>query len=76
VNPDVYRPFVSVLGFNLLALLVTWLYYANRTLWPRSRKNVGRIYRCAQCAHVYVDQRDVPMARCPECDRFNEAIRR
>ena len=76
MNGEIYRPFVSVLGFNLLALLLAWLYYANRTLWPRNRRATGRIYRCAQCAHVYVDARDVPMSRCPQCDRFNEAIRR
>ena len=36
----------------------------------------GKIYRCGRCNHVYVDTRDVPMSRCPQCDHFNEAIRR
>ena len=75
-NPEIFRPFVGLLGFNLLALLAGWLYYANRLLWPKPMAAPGKIYRCARCRHVYVDPRDVPMARCPQCHHFNEAIRR
>ena len=76
MNPEVYRPFVSLLGFNLLALLLVGLYYASRLLWPKPMAAPGKIYRCTKCKHVYVEPRDVPMARCPQCDHFNEAIRR
>ena len=44
--------------------------------WPRATLTQGRLYRCAACGHVYAEERDVPMARCPSCDRFNEAVRR
>lgn len=76
MSPEIYRPFVGLIGFNLLALVLIGLYYANRMLWPRPMNVPGRIYRCARCKHVYVDPRDVPMSRCPQCDRFNEAVRR
>lgn len=76
MNPEISRTFVSLLAFNLLALLLCWLYYAGRLLWPKPMAAPGKIYRCTRCNHVYVDTRDVPMSRCPQCDHFNEAIRR
>ena len=76
MSGEIFRPFVGLLGFNLLALLLVGLYYANRLLWPKPMAVPGKIYRCAKCNHVYVEPRDVPMARCPQCDHFNEAIRR
>lgn len=76
MSSDIYRTFAGLLGFNLLALLLIGLYYANRLLWPKPMAVPGKIYRCSRCNHVYVDPRDVPMSRCPQCDHFNEAIRR
>lgn len=61
---------------TLVILFGAWLYYANQTAWPQQPLAEGRLYRCAACQHVYVDSRNVPMARCPKCDRFNEAVRR
>ena len=68
-------PFVVPL-FTLVGLFGAWIYYALRSPWPRATLTQGRLYRCAACGHVYAEARDVPMARCPSCDRFNEAVRR
>ena len=72
---DLCLPFLAP-AFTLIGLLVAWMYYANRTTWPIKPLTEGRLYRCTACQHVYVDGRDVPMARCPKCDCFNEAVRR
>lgn len=61
---------------TLLALFAFALYYAlfrPAVGRPRTR---ARIYRCSACAHVYVYERDVPLARCPRCACLNEAVKR
>jgi hypothetical protein len=36
----------------------------------------ANIYRCEHCRLVYVDERKVPLSRCPRCRRLNESLRR
>jgi hypothetical protein len=64
------------LFFNLIILFICYLYYTAVRLARRAQERRTRIYRCAVCTHVYVDDRDVPLARCPRCGCLNEAIRR
>lgn len=64
------------LVFNLAIIMACWMYY---TFIHRSggvARTRSRIYRCNVCANVYVEERDVPLARCPRCGHNNEAIRR
>ena len=68
-------PFVAPV-FTLVGLFAAWIYYSNRVQWPQKPLADGRLYRCSSCGHVYVEARDVPMARCPKCDHLNEAVRR
>jgi hypothetical protein len=71
--PDIiFVPFL----FSLVALFACYLYYAVWRAAPRAPSRRERIYRCAACGHVYVEARDVPMARCPRCDNMNEAMKR
>lgn len=63
----------------VIALLVLFglaLYYALFRPAVGRRKTRARIYRCSACAHVYVYERDVPLARCPRCACLNEAVKR
>ena len=64
------------MAFNLLILLICYVYYSARRAARRVKQQPSRLYRCQQCDHVYVDIRDVPLARCPRCDSLNEALRR
>lgn len=59
----------------LCAVLACWLYYQFRAQPPRLMAHRNRIYRCQVCQHVYLDARDVPLARCPRCGVLNEAVR-
>jgi len=68
----IFAPFV----FALVVLFVAGLYYAARFHAPRIKTSRARIYRCSVCRHVYVDARDVPLARCPRCGCLNEAVKR
>lgn len=68
----IFVPFL----FSLVALFAAAVYYAARRSALRVRKSGSRIYRCAACDHVYVDARDVPLARCPRCACLNEAVKR
>lgn len=76
MGSDLVEPFVGPVVFALVAIFGAWQYYSSRSMWPQKPVAEGRIYRCAQCGHVYVEARDVPMSRCPRCDRLNEAVRR
>ena len=62
--------------FALVGLFIAWIYYTARTRWTRQPFDGGRLYRCSTCGHVYVEARDLPMARCPECNHLNESVRR
>ena len=64
------------LVFALVGLFGCWVYYAARRNAQRIRTAHARIYRCSVCHHVYVDARDVPLARCPRCGCLNEAVKR
>ncbi len=59
--------------FALVAILAAWLYYAAREEKTRKSYDPGRLYRCVNCGRLYVEPRQVPMARCPHCDHLNEA---
>lgn len=61
--------------FHLVIVLLCWLYYLLRDSVPRLKLARNRIYRCQVCEHVYLDARDVPLARCPRCGCLNEAIK-
>jgi rRNA maturation endonuclease Nob1 len=64
------------LGFNLVILLSCYVYYTAVRFARGVRERRRRIYRCQVCVHVYVDDRDVPLARCPRCGCLNDAVRR
>jgi ribosomal protein L37AE/L43A len=75
MNRAVTLPFVIPL-FALVGLFGAWIYYSVRTRWSHHALADDKLYRCKGCGNVYVEARDVPMARCPQCDRFNEMVRR
>ncbi len=64
------------LVFNLAILMTCYVYYTARRVARRARQRSTRLYRCQLCEHVYVDARDVPLARCPRCGCLNEAMKR
>jgi hypothetical protein len=68
--------FAIPLAVHLLALFLVWLDDAVRHARSPSLRTNSRLYRCAICEHVYVDTRDLPLARCPRCGCLNEAIKR
>ncbi len=61
--------------FHLLVILICWLYYLAKEGAPQLGPSHNRIYRCQVCEHVYLDARDVPLARCPRCGCLNEAVK-
>ena len=63
------------LFFALAGIFFCWLYYVMRRP-ARHRVGTANIYRCQICYHVYLDQRDVPLSRCPRCGCLNEAVKR
>ena len=67
---------IGPVAVNLVGIFALWLYYSRRNVWPARPLQRGKIFRCGGCGIVYVDGRDLPMARCPRCSVFNEAIRR
>lgn len=67
--------FVIPMLCHLLVILFCWLYYLAREEAPTLTSSRNRIYRCQVCEHVYLDARDVPLARCPRCGCLNEAVR-
>ena len=68
--------FTIPLAVNLLSLLVFACYYALRQPVAVQSSEASRIYKCSSCEHVYIDARDIPLARCPRCDTLNEAVKR
>lgn len=64
------------LALALVVLFLCGLYYSARSTSAGVRPSRTRIYRCASCGHVYVDGRDVPLARCERCGFMNEAVKR
>ncbi len=59
----------------LIVILLCWTYYLARENAARLVSKQNRIYRCEICEHVYLDARDVPLARCTRCGNLNEAVR-
>jgi hypothetical protein len=51
-------------------------YYARARQPSPRRKRSLNIYRCAVCRRVYVETRDLPLARCPHCSCMNEVVKR
>lgn len=68
--------FTLPLAASLLFILACGVYYGWSLGVDGRKKRPTQIYRCSVCRHVYVDSRDLPLARCPRCSCLNEAIRR
>ncbi len=63
------------MAFHLVIIGVCWLYYLMREQAARWTPGRRRIYRCQVCEFVYLDARDVPLARCSRCGCLNEAVK-
>ena len=61
--------------FTLSGLFVLWLFYAFRRRRSEGIFQGPRVFHCANCRHVYVGKKDLPMWACPRCNTFNEAVR-
>ncbi len=61
--------------FHLVVISICWLYYLVREGYPHMAPVRSRIYRCQVCEYVYLDTRDVPLARCQRCGCLNEAVK-
>jgi len=61
------------LGMQLGIVAAYWAYYRLLKSNKHTRSETI-LFRCEQCRHVYVDDRDVPTARCPRCRRINDPI--
>lgn len=58
-------------------LVLFWLAWMYRRRHPiQHDQNHALIYRCQRCQKVYLDQRRVPLCRCPSCSLLNEPIKR
>ena len=61
---------------NLSLVFSATLYYSVK--WyrrlPRHR-TAPFIFRCSVCGHVYLDDRNVPMAECTKCGNMNENVK-
>jgi hypothetical protein len=68
--------FFAPVLFALVVVSACAVYYALRRGSSDRVGSDARIYRCSICGHVYVDSREVPLARCPRCGCLNEAVRR
>ncbi len=62
--------------FTLFILFVCSVYYSVVEFARGVGERRTRIYRCQVCEHVYVDDRDLPLARCRRCGCLNDAVRR
>lgn len=68
--------FLLPVSVALGIIFVLWLYYANRRTGLEKQAGEGKIYRCENCRHVYVERRLYPLMVCPRCQHPNSAIRR
>jgi Zn finger protein HypA/HybF involved in hydrogenase expression len=60
----------------VLAIIVAaGIYNAIRRWAMRVEPTPTRIFRCANCAHPYLDDHDLELARCPRCGTENEPQR-
>ncbi|WP_372806889.1 hypothetical protein [Pontiella sp.] len=63
---------VLFVGGPLLLIALLAMFYNFRSMHRPAR---DRIYKCAECGHVYAFARSRPMDRCPRCGHLNEAVR-
>jgi predicted SprT family Zn-dependent metalloprotease len=61
------------LQLALLALL-GWCY--RRRGYHDLRSPKSHLYRCVTCRHLYIENRRIPLSKCPKCHTLNEMIRR
>jgi hypothetical protein len=69
------QAFLLPLMIGLVVVLIQWILSFLREAAPLRKTAHNRIYRCQVCEHVYLDARDVPLARCDRCGCLNEAVK-
>ncbi len=75
MNPGLTELMATPVLVHLAVILCCWLYYLGRDYAEEKTSGKNRIYRCQVCEQVYLDARDVPMARCTRCGTLNEVVR-
>jgi len=56
---------------SVIIVLVLWIFnYRQKT--ADFRKDEDYIWRCAICAHTYIDSKDETISRCPLCGSLNK----
>jgi rRNA maturation endonuclease Nob1 len=58
--------------FSVLAILIVWTIAAYRKGRKVSSRDVNYIWKCALCAHVYVDSVHEDISECPLCGSYNK----
>ncbi len=58
--------------FSVIIILIIWVVAGYRTMKIFSPKEVSYIWKCAVCAHVYVDSVHEDISMCPLCGSYNK----
>jgi len=59
------------LFFNVIGVLLLWIFFNFKTKNISIKKDEDYIWRCSICANVYVDSINDDMSKCPQCSSFN-----
>ena len=64
--------FFFYIFFLLFWILITWVHYEYKWKAKKYVPPEKKMFRCPFCAHVYLDDRDQKVTRCPRCDSFGD----
>ena len=58
--------------FSAIIILIVWIISGYSTKRKFSVKDVSYIWKCALCAHIYVDSVHEDISTCPLCGSYNK----
>ncbi len=66
----------TIFFFYLLIFLSTiffiWVYFEYKNKGKKYEPPEKKLYRCSICAHLYIEDRDRSVTRCPRCGSLSD----
>ncbi|MCK4463783.1 MAG: hypothetical protein KAU58_05675 [Candidatus Omnitrophica bacterium] len=72
IKLDISTALFLYLLFNVIGVLLLWVFFGLRTKRSSFKKDEDYVWRCSICANLYIDSKNQDLSRCPQCGSYNK----
>ncbi|NQT23465.1 MAG: hypothetical protein HQ579_08545 [Candidatus Omnitrophica bacterium] len=76
IKLDISTALFFYLFFNVIGILLLWVFFNLKTRNLFVQKDEDCIHRCLICTKVYINSRNDDISKCPQCGSLNSKEKR